>query len=246
MSPQIERSEPPYMQIARRIRADIESGSLAEGAAIPSAREIMAMWGVALATATKAQAQLRSEGLIRAVPGVGSVVTTRDSTPSGLQRLVSTHSRGRIYGVNERAVIRSSELIRAPEVVADALGIDTNEQVVRRERVIERDGAPRSRSVSWLPGHAVDRAPELLTTDRIREGTFSYLARALGQSVTGGREQTCAGQAVEDDALVLGVEIGAPVLLTRTWYFLDDGSVVEYGEAVHPASCWMSHDFALT
>ena len=246
MSPRIERSDPPYLQIARRIRADIESGALAEGAAIPSAREIMSTWGVALATATKAQAQLRSEGLIQAVPGIGSVVTTGESTPSGLQRLQSTRTRGLIYGVNERAVIRSSKLVEGSETVADALGIEPGAPVIRRERVIERDGAPRSRSVSWLPGSTVDLAPALLTTDRIREGTFAYLAEALGHSVKSGREQTCSGAADEDDAAALGVELGAPVLKTRTWYFLDDGSVVEYGEAAHPAGRWMTHDFVLS
>lgn len=245
MTPRIERSDPPYLQIAGRIRADIESGALAEGDAIPSARAIMTTWGVALATATKAQAQLRSEGLIRAVPGVGSVVTTHGSTPSGPQRLESTHTRGRIYGVIERTVIRSSELVEAPERVADALGVDTGSQVVRRERVIEREGAPRSTSVSWLPGGSAGAAPALLTTDHIREGTFSYLASAIGQAVTSGREQTCAGEAGADDVAALGVEPGAPVLMTRTWYFLEDGSVVEYGEAVHPAGHWMSHDFVL-
>jgi DNA-binding GntR family transcriptional regulator len=246
MSPRIERSDPPYLQIAQRIRADIESGVLVEGAAIPSAREIMSTWGVALATATKAQAQLRSEGLIRAVPGVGSVVTTRDSMPSGLQRLQSTHTRGRIYGVNERAVIKSSELVEAPQGVADALGVPAGSPVVRRERVIERDGEPRSRSVSWLPGQAIDSAPALLTTERVPEGTFAYLASALGLSVASGREQTCAGEAGEDDAAALGVGLGSPVLMTRTWYFLDDGAAVEYGEAVHPAGRWVTHDFVLS
>jgi DNA-binding transcriptional regulator YhcF (GntR family) len=52
MAPELERSDPPYVQIARRIGEDNESGVLPEGATVPSAREIMATWGVALATAT--------------------------------------------------------------------------------------------------------------------------------------------------------------------------------------------------
>jgi DNA-binding GntR family transcriptional regulator len=74
MAPNIERAEPPYLQIAQHIRADIESGAPAEGSPVPSARQIMSTWGIALATATKAQAQWRSEGLIRRPRGPGSVV----------------------------------------------------------------------------------------------------------------------------------------------------------------------------
>jgi DNA-binding GntR family transcriptional regulator len=246
VAPKLERSDPPYLQIARRIRDDIESGVLAEGATVPSAREITATWGVALATATKVHARLRSEGLIEAVPGVGTIVATRQTTADGLQRLASTHTRGLIYGVNERAIIRSSELVDAPRNVAAALGLADETRVVRRERVILRDDSPRSLSVSWLPADQLDQAPELLTTNRIRRGTFTYLASAIGQTVTSGREQISADQASEDQAAALGIEVGSPVMMTRTWYFLEDGTPIEYGEAVHPAGHWLSHDFALS
>jgi DNA-binding GntR family transcriptional regulator len=134
VAPKLERSDPPYRQIARRIRDDIESGVLAEGATVPSAREITTTWGVALATATNVHARLRSEGLIEAVPGVGTIVAARHTAADKLQRLASTHSRGLIYGVNERAIIRSSELVNAPKKVADALGLPEGAQVAANTR----------------------------------------------------------------------------------------------------------------
>ncbi|MFJ9839367.1 TetR/AcrR family transcriptional regulator C-terminal domain-containing protein [Kitasatospora sp. NPDC101155] len=45
------------------------------GARVPSTRRITQEWGVAMATATKVLNRLREEGLVRAVPGVGTVVT---------------------------------------------------------------------------------------------------------------------------------------------------------------------------
>lgn len=242
----LERSDPPYVQIARRIRDDIESGLLPEGATVPSAREIAATWGVALATATKVHARLRSEGLIEAVPGVGTIVASRTAAANGLQRLSSTHTRGLIYGINEHAVIKSSDIVEGPHHVTSALGLGDAAPVVRRERVIHRDDQPCSLSVSWLPAEHVAQAPDLLTTRRIRQGTFSYLAAATGQTVSGGREQACASEATVDQAAALGVEVGAAVMLTQTWYLVEDGSAIEYGEGVHPARRWLSHDFALS
>ncbi|WP_290062509.1 GntR family transcriptional regulator, partial [Amycolatopsis solani] len=49
--PTLDRPEPPYLQIAGRIRDDILSGRLQEGDTVPSAREIARTWAVAMATA---------------------------------------------------------------------------------------------------------------------------------------------------------------------------------------------------
>ncbi|TRV75574.1 GntR family transcriptional regulator [Streptomyces sp. 130] len=66
--------EPPYLRIAGDIRRRIASGELAPGDRVPSTRRITQEWGVAMATATKALTVLNQEGLVRAVPGVGTVV----------------------------------------------------------------------------------------------------------------------------------------------------------------------------
>src|ERR1044072_1258068 len=50
------------------------AGELSPGDRVPSTRQIVADWGVAMATASKALAILRQDGLVEAVPGVGTVV----------------------------------------------------------------------------------------------------------------------------------------------------------------------------
>ncbi|MFF1409147.1 TetR/AcrR family transcriptional regulator C-terminal domain-containing protein [Streptomyces sp. NPDC058289] len=130
--------EPPYLRIAGEIRRRITSGELAPGARIPSTRRITQEWGVAMATATKALATLNQEGLVRPVPGVGTVVAEsgreRSSTaPHGLTRdrivraaiaLVDTEGLGALsmrrvatdFGVSTMALYRhvpsKGELVR--------------------------------------------------------------------------------------------------------------------------------------
>jgi AcrR family transcriptional regulator len=65
---------PRSAQIAAELRAQIESGSLGPGERVPSTREIVREWGVAMATATKALSALRRAGLVHSVPGIGTVV----------------------------------------------------------------------------------------------------------------------------------------------------------------------------
>ncbi|HEX6685153.1 MAG TPA: TetR/AcrR family transcriptional regulator C-terminal domain-containing protein [Candidatus Limnocylindrales bacterium] len=64
-----------YELIVAEIRRRITDGELQPGVRVPSARQITAQWGVAIATATKVLAALQQEGLVRSVPGVGTVVT---------------------------------------------------------------------------------------------------------------------------------------------------------------------------
>jgi DNA-binding transcriptional regulator YhcF (GntR family) len=66
-----------YERIADELRSRITSGQLAPGDPIPSTRAITRQWGVAVATASRALAALRDEGLVTARPGLGTVVLGR-------------------------------------------------------------------------------------------------------------------------------------------------------------------------
>jgi len=81
----------PYLQIVADIRRRIEAGELQPGMRVPSARQITQQWGVAIATATKVLATLQQDGVVKSVPGIGTVVTGQsivDTTaaPAGLGR----------------------------------------------------------------------------------------------------------------------------------------------------------------
>lgn len=78
-------------RIADRLREKIRRGELRPGDRLPSARQIVAEHGVALATATRVLALLQRERLVRAIPGVGTVVRARDDGPElSRDRIVRT------------------------------------------------------------------------------------------------------------------------------------------------------------
>jgi DNA-binding transcriptional regulator YhcF (GntR family) len=68
---------PPYLRIADEIRRRIEAGELVPGDPVPSTRRITDEWGVAMATAAKALRALVEQGLVEAIPRVGTVVKGR-------------------------------------------------------------------------------------------------------------------------------------------------------------------------
>ncbi|WP_181783714.1 TetR/AcrR family transcriptional regulator C-terminal domain-containing protein [Pseudonocardia pini] len=93
-----------YREVVEVIRARIEAGELSPGERVPSTRQIVAEFGIAMATASKVLAALRQEGLVRVLPGVGTVVA------GGVREPEPELGRGRI--------------VRAAMRIADAEGVD--------------------------------------------------------------------------------------------------------------------------
>ncbi|MFF2923507.1 GntR family transcriptional regulator [Streptomyces celluloflavus] len=107
---------PPYRRIVDEIRRRIDAAELAPGDRVPSTRRITQEWGVAMATATKVLTTLRQEGLVRAVPGVGTVVAEPPRAPRG------EPPRGRRPRETDGGLNRE-RVVRAGIKVADAEGL---------------------------------------------------------------------------------------------------------------------------
>jgi DNA-binding GntR family transcriptional regulator len=104
-------SVPPYRKIAGEIAARIAAGELVPGDRIASTRQLTAQYGVAMATATKVIATLREQGLVRALPGVGTVVAAPvRPADAGLRPPAD-------------AVADRDRVVRAAVTIADAEGL---------------------------------------------------------------------------------------------------------------------------
>jgi len=74
---------PLPQQLAGIIRAQILSGELEPGQALPSETTLTQTYGVSRNTARAAVALLRDEGLVQTRPQFGSRVTPREDWPQG-------------------------------------------------------------------------------------------------------------------------------------------------------------------
>lgn len=63
---------PPYQQVARWVREQIESGQIQPGKPIPSETDLVQYFGIARGTARRAVRDLRESGLVVTVAGRGS------------------------------------------------------------------------------------------------------------------------------------------------------------------------------
>ncbi|MFC4059686.1 TetR/AcrR family transcriptional regulator C-terminal domain-containing protein [Planomonospora corallina] len=103
-------------RITAELRRRIATGELLPGDHLPSTRQLVREWGVAMATASRALAALRHEGLTETVPGVGTVVAARRARRTGDPR------PGRRAGGGDAGVFRD-HVVRTATAIADAEGL---------------------------------------------------------------------------------------------------------------------------
>src|ERR1700722_14694713 len=95
----------PSARVAADIRGRIAAGELRAGDRVPSTRDITRQWRVAMATATKALALLRDEGLVQAVSGRGTVVATPEARTSAAQHSPRRRVRDADRGLTQVDVV---------------------------------------------------------------------------------------------------------------------------------------------
>lgn len=137
-------AEPPYLRIVGEIRRRIAAGELAVGDRVPSTRGITQEFGVAMATATKALTALRQEGLVQALPGIGTVVAGPEPRPGKPTRPVRQPRPAR----TAEGELTRERVVLAAITIADAEGLSA----VSMRRVAAELGVAAMALYRHVPG----------------------------------------------------------------------------------------------
>ncbi|GAB2778235.1 GntR family transcriptional regulator [Streptomyces daliensis] len=238
MAPAVDRT-PPYLQVVRTLKERIVSGELADGDRIPSVRQLADEWQISQATALKAVAALRADGLVESVTGIGTVVRTKSTLHrSAGDRFARMLTTGKIYAPDEYAKIVDTGRAQPPQWVTDILGLDEGAQAVYRHRVTYNEQGPVSASTSWFSPEMGDRVPALLAKERIPGGTPSAIREVTGQQGHVSSDSTTAAAATASQATELEIDEGSPVQIGRNVLYDLEGEVIEAGEYVNAGGRW--------
>jgi len=186
---------PLYRQIADDLRRRIESGELGRGARIPTEDHLMDSYHASRNTVRGAIRELTTRGLVYTLHGKGTfvsepaspIVTTLTIDPAtgeGPAFKSQVAASGRSPSAGKPAV----EISRAGPDVARHLCIPEGTDVIIRSQGLYLDGLPWTLQTSFYPRSLLDRAPRLLATGDIAEGTVAYMAE-LGIRQAGYRDE---------------------------------------------------------
>lgn len=214
-----------HRDLADTLRRQILDGVLAVGDPLPSEARLCAQWGVSRGPVRQALASLRAEGLIGGGRGVPPVVRARrlaqpfDSFLSFTRWAVQT---GRTPGQLTIELART----RAGAEVADALGFDEGDPIVRVLRLRLLDGEPAMVERAHFP---LEVGLPLFATDLDTCSVYATLL-AAGTDPQSAHHVIDAVAADLTDAELLGVAVGAPLLRERRHAAVGNGTTVEYAD----------------
>ncbi len=224
-----------YEEIANSLRARIDSGELPPGSLLPSGRDLCEQWRVSRATVNKAVDLLRADALIVGRPGAGFRVTdTPLARPVGDRRQGAPRSGGLPF---KRLGLPTLEV--PPRAVAEILGLEADEQALRRARLLQlMDGTAHSLAVAWFPREISDACPKLAMAGPIPEGTTRYVEHCTGRSPVEGMDLEEVRLATEYEAGALGLRVPCAVLATRHCAWDRSGMALLVEEGATPQGMW--------
>ena len=213
--------------VRRILTEQIAAGHLRPGQRLGAERALAAELGVSRATLRQALAVLEETGAVRRVPGRGGgTFVSKDKIERDLSRIVGVPALLRSQGVVAGTRVMSARLAPADESAAAALHLRAGEFVIDLVRLRLADSRPISVEHAMLPA---DRFPGLLELP-LGGSVYELLAEHYATEPKEAVERIEVVAASEDEAVVLEVEPGAPLLaITRTTTDTD-GDPIEFSQ----------------
>jgi GntR family transcriptional regulator len=236
-----EPSQPPVpprqAAVADVLRGRIDRGEYTPGMRLPSVRELAAEQGCSATDSHAAMRILAGEGLINIRDRRDAVVAPADRSIAGPNERMNRSRGGGLYRAGERQrILRPPYLAEGPREARVALGAAEGDLLGAREYVVyDASGRVVTCAVSYVPPDVWGQVDQVREDGPIPDGIIGAVRRAMGLETVFVLRDIEAACATEEEAALLGVPVGSPVLVEFAQCQLDDGTVVEWNRSAHPA-----------
>ncbi len=222
-------SPPAYHRVAAALRADIDEGRWKVGERMPTEVELAARFDVSRNTVRQALDVLHSMNLVRRQQGSGTFVA-----PHGL-----SHAIGELKSLTEvmreRGLNPGTEGVVVapdPDPPVDAVDHLQTSSAWRISRLRTADGRPFCNMSSWV---SADFGRQLDAERLTASGSlYLVLQEDFGVLLSEATEIIRAEAATAEEASVLSVRRGSPVIVIYRWVSDNRGRPIEYARAAAP------------
>ena len=211
-----------FRAVADDLRREIGEGRFAKAQRLPGERELAESFGVSRATLRRAMELLVDEGLLVQRHGAGAFI--RRASPmvdQPFSRLTGFSELMRLRGFNPSSRnLDVGVFLPSPEEMT-SLGIGPEETIVRLSRLRLADDVPMAIEHTAAPSRFL---PDI---GQIGASLYDAFA-ATGHPPMRGLQRLRAVLLSDEDAALLGVPSGSPVLYIQRIAYLADGRGVEF------------------
>ena len=235
MNIQVDKTSavPYYQQIKEAVRSLISSGSLKPGDMLPTEFSLSEQLGVSRLVVHRALHELVTEGLLIRQRSKGTFV----APPARPSYTVI----GPLFGMTESLAkdgfspqnrILVQEVISAEGVLSRELALPEGAKIVHLYSLRLTDGLPLAIEDMYLPA---ERFPALAELDMNNRSIYATLEKLYDIQPQEARDVVSAGSATRDQARLLGINKGAPVMRIQRTSTDRQGLPVEFSRVVFHA-----------
>lgn len=207
---------PLYQQIKSLLMRGLQSGEWKPGESIPSEIELAARFGVSQGTVRKAIDELATENLLVRRQGRGTFVATHAEDTTRYRFLRLAPDDGDAEPLRRRLL--ECRRLRPPPDVEAALGLSSGDSTLRVRRLLLAGERPVVHDDIWLPASLFKG----LTAERLsgyRGAMYAFFEAEFGVRMIRAEERIRSVGASREVAPLMGLELGAPLLLVERLSF---------------------------
>ncbi|MCB0978760.1 MAG: GntR family transcriptional regulator [Acidimicrobiales bacterium] len=216
-----------YREIAADLRDRIDDGEFRAGGLLPSEAALSGAYNASRVTIRKALEELRGDGLVGSRQGFGWFVAA-ETVQQPLAHLATIEAQLESEGRRSARKVLDFAFVDAPGAVRDVLGVG---RVLEVRRLNLADGQPFARVTVWCP----ETIGSVLSRDQVERASFYDALAGLGIRLVSATQTIGADAAGVDDASLLNVPVGSPVLVCRRVTFDEATTALLLSEYVFPA-----------
>jgi GntR family transcriptional regulator len=206
---------PKYLSVREHLRRRVTA--LPEHTLLPPEPLLCAEYGVSRITLRRAVDGLVADGHLIRQQGRGTYVARpairHEYRESFVHRIAGWSSLMAEQGAQVGTTVLLQRIVAAPAAVAAELALGPAEDVVELERLRSVDGAPNHVAHSFL---SAARYPQAAREDFGQGSLYEFLRREYGADLAHARIVVDVGTAAPDEADLLHVVAGSPLLVVRT------------------------------
>ncbi|HXZ05987.1 MAG TPA: GntR family transcriptional regulator [Ktedonobacteraceae bacterium] len=228
---------PRYYQLKEIMRERVQADEWKPGELIPSERELSEKYGISRMTARQAITDLVNEGLFYREQGKGTFVSQRKITQQMI-RLTGFTEDMKARGLKPGTRVLSAQMVPSDETTAEKLRIDPGTLIFRLQRLRLADDEPLAIELSQTSFKDCER---LLEEDLEQNSLYRLLETKYGIPLMEADQELEAGLASSEEAQLLKISPGRPVLFTRRITYTERNQPIEYAKAVYCGNKYIFH-----
>jgi len=221
---------PYYIQLMDLLKEKIHHKTWLPGEQIPAEQDLCETYGISRTVVRQALRELELEGVINRRKGKGTFISEPKINEGLIQKLTGFYQDMVERGLNPVTRVLHQNVVRANEKVARFLNIPPGTEVIDIERLRFINDEPIQLVTTYIPYQIY---PPLATVDLTNRSLYEFLEKEGGIFLTRGRRYIEAVLASANEAALLGIERGAPLLMLDSVSYAENDLPIEYYHALH-------------